>query len=101
MQPRYAYYFAHQHGLILRRQVLGSGMTDKELASLVRAGHWVVVRRCVRTTRTHWDSLDPYVGRPRLQVWAAIMLMQTPHIISHDSAAYLHSLPILEAEPRL
>ena len=67
----------------------------------MRGGRWVVVRRGVYTTRAHWESLDPYVGRPRLHVWAATMLMQTPHLVSHDSAAYLHGLPILEASPRL
>ena len=92
---------AHQHGLILRRQVLAAGMTVQEVAALVRSGEWVVVRRGVYTTRAHWESLDPYVGRPRLQVWAATLTMRMPHFLSHDSAAYLHDLAILEATPRL
>lgn len=101
MQPRFAYYLTHQHGLILRRQALAAGMTVAEIGALVRRGDWVVVRRGVYTTRARWAALDPYVGRPRLEVWAATLLMRTPHIVSHDSAAYLHGLPILDAGPRL
>lgn len=101
MQSRFAHYMARQHGLVLRRQVLAAGMTVQQLAALVRTGEWVVVRRGAYTTRAHWESLDPYIGRPRLQVWAATLTMKLPHFVSHDSAAYLHGLPILEAVPRL
>ncbi len=101
MQPGSAYYLAQQHCLILRRQARASGMTDDEITTLLRKGEWVAVRRGVYTTRLHWESLDPYVGQPRLEVWAALLLKQTPHIASHDSAAYLHDLAILEARPRL
>jgi hypothetical protein len=101
MQPRFAHYFIHQHGLILRRQALAAGMTPEQLKMLLRTREWVSVRRGVYTTGTHWESLDPYVGRPQLEVWAATLTTTTPHLVSHDSAAYLHGLPILEASPRL
>jgi len=101
MQLGPAYYLAQQHFLILRRQARASGMTDDEIVRLLRSGEWVAVRRGVYTTRTHWESLDPYVGRPQLEVWAALLMKQTPQIASHDSAAYLHELDILEARPRL
>ncbi len=101
MQPGSSYYFAQQHCLILRRQARASGMTDDEIAALLRHGEWVAVRRGVYTTGVYWDSLDVYAGRPRLEVWAALLTMQTPHIASHDSAAYLHQLAILEASPRV
>ena len=100
MQPTYAHYFAHQHGLILRRQALAAGLPPERVRSLLRSGEWVRVRTGVYTTRAHWESLDRYVGRPTLEVWAATLVMRTPHLISHDSAAYLHGLPILEARPR-
>lgn len=95
------YYMAHQHGLVLRRQALASGLSPEHVQRLVRRGEWVVVRRGVYTTRAHWESLDPYVGRPQLEVWAATSTTMSPHLVSHDSAAYLHRLPILEARPRL
>src|SRR4051812_13869095 len=101
MQPRFAYYLTHQHGLILRRQALAAGMTVQQLTVLLRRGEWVAVRRGVYTTRAHWDSLEPHVGRPRLEVWAATLTTRSPHSVSHDSAAYLHGLPILAATPRL
>jgi hypothetical protein len=101
MQSRIAYYLSRQHGLVLRRQALAAGMTSDEVARLVRTKEWVVVRRGVYTLRAHWESLDRYVGRPRLEVLAASLAMRMPHLISHDSAAYLLGLPILEAEPRL
>lgn len=101
MQPRFAHYLTHQHGLILRRQALAAGMTLKQISTLLRQREWVAVRRGVYTTRAHWESLDQYVGRPRLEVWAATLTTRTPHMISHDSAAYLHGLSILEARPRL
>jgi hypothetical protein len=92
---------SRQHGLVLRRQVLAAGMTPTEIAALLRRGEWVIVRRGVYTTRALWESLDPYVGRPRLEVLAALLTMRMPHFVSHDSAAYLHGLPILGATPRL
>jgi hypothetical protein len=101
MQPGSAYYFAQQHCLILRRQARASGMTDDEITALLRRGEWVAVRRGVYTTGLYWEALDPYVGRPRLEVWAALLIKQTPQIASHDSAAYLQELDILEAQPRL
>lgn len=101
MYPRFAHYFATQHGLILRRQALAAGATPDEVDGMVRRGTWIPVRRGVYTTQSMWQELDPYVGRPRLEVWAATLKMQTPRLISHDSAAYLHGLDILEARPRL
>jgi hypothetical protein len=101
MQPTHAYHFRHQHHLITRRQALASGFDADSLRKLLRSGEWVAVRRGVYTTRVHWESLDPYVGRPRLEVWAAVLVTRSFHAISHDSAAYLHGLPILEARPRI
>lgn len=95
------HYMARQHGLVLRRQALASGLPSDQVQRLVRDGEWVVVRRGVYATRAHYESLDPYVGRPQLEVWAATLTTRTPHLVSHDSAAYLLGLPILEARPRL
>lgn len=101
MYPRFGHYFGRQHHLILRRQALAAGATPDEVDRLVRRGDWIAVRRGVYTTQSVWQELDPYVGRPRLEVWAATLKMATPRLISHDSAAYLHGLDILEARPRL
>ena len=101
MQPPLWHHVAHQHGLITRRQALDSGVDPHRVRELLRRGEWVAVRRGVYCTRATWELLDPYVGRPRLEVWAAILVVRSFHAVSHDSAAYLLGLPILPATPRL
>lgn len=89
-----------QGGLVLRRQALKSGMSVEEIKRLVRRGEWVAVRRGVYTTRSLWEAIEPR-ERPLLEVRAASLNMVMPHVISHDSAALLHGMPVLEATPRL
>lgn len=101
MDERVAATLATQDGLILRRQALADGLTPQQLDGMLRRGEWVIVRHGVYTTRPIWESLDRFVGRPRLEALAASLNMVMPHVLSHDSAAYLHGLPILEATPRL
>ncbi len=88
-----------QHGLLLRRQALAAGLTALEVDRLRRTGEWVAVRRGVYTSRARWESLEPYVGRPRARVLAASLAMEVPHVMSHDSAALLLGLPVLLGEP--
>lgn len=90
-----------QNGLVLRRQALAAGLPPRQVDRLVRAGEWVAVRRGVYCAASLWASLDEYVGRPRLRAVAASRNMVVPHVLSHDSAALLHGLPILRAEPEL
>ncbi|MBB6627343.1 type IV toxin-antitoxin system AbiEi family antitoxin domain-containing protein [Nocardioides sp. KIGAM211] len=90
-----------QHGLLLRRQALGTGMSPEEVRRRVRAGEWVAVRRGVYTTAALWECLDVYVGRPLLVVRAASLNSVMPHVISHDSAALLHGLPLVWSPPAL
>ncbi|MGB0100666.1 MAG: type IV toxin-antitoxin system AbiEi family antitoxin domain-containing protein [Nocardioides sp.] len=101
MNQQIADVMCRQHGLVLRRQALAAGMGADHLARLLRTGEWVAVRWGVYTTAARWEAVDEYVGRPRLEALAASLGMVMPHVVSHDSAAYLHGLPILEARPRL
>ena len=101
MNARIAALMGHQNGLVLRRQALAAGLDERQVDRLVKAGEWVAVRRGVYCTAPLWDTLDEYVGRPRLRVIAASRNMIVPHVISHDSAALLHGLPILRAHPEL
>ena len=101
MTPEVAATMSAQHGLILRRQALATGMTADDVTRLLRSGEWVAVRWGAYATAALWGSLDEYVGRPRLEACAASLNMVMPHVMSHDSAAYLHDLAILEARPRL
>ncbi|WP_193612052.1 hypothetical protein [Nocardioides lijunqiniae] len=52
-------------------------------------------------TAVLWESLDVHVGRPLLRARAASRNMLVPHVMSHDSAALAHGLPILAAAPEL
>ena len=70
-------------------------MTARQVDALVRQCELVAVRRGVYTPRATWDSLDEYVGRPRLRGRAVSRSTRTPHVLSHDSAAHELGLPIL------
>lgn len=101
MNPQVAATMAAQHGLILRRHAIAAGLSADEVARLLRTEVWFAVRWGVYVNKARWESLDDYVGKPRLEALAASLGMVMPHVISHDSAAYLHGLSILEARPRL
>lgn len=100
VNPKVAAIMANQHGLILRRQVLAMGVPPERLTALLRRGEWVHVWRGVYAVRALWDSLDEYRGRPLLRVRAASLNMSMPHVISHDSAALLHGIRLLDEPPR-
>jgi len=91
---------AKQHGLILRRQAVARGMPPEQISALVRHCEWVAVWRGVYAVRALWESLDPYRGQPLLKVRAASLNMCVPHVISHDSAALLHGIRLLDEPPR-
>jgi hypothetical protein len=84
-----------QRGLVLRRQARHAGLTDEQVDRLVATGAWVTVRRGVYTTSAHWEILDERRGRRLLRAWAASLNMSMPHVLSHESAALAHDMPIL------
>jgi len=86
---------------VLRRQALRAGLAPLEIDRQVRAGEWVAVRRGVYVTSLLWDSLDEFVGRPRMRAMAASRNMFAFHALSHDSAALMHGIEILAASPEL
>lgn len=99
MTPDLAALRGRQHGLVLRRQAFATGLSGPEIDRLRRSGEWVAVRPGVYAAASLWESLDPYVGRPRLRALAASLAMQRPHVLSHDSAALLLGLPVLLGDP--
>ncbi len=101
MNAQTAALMGSQNGLVLRRQAVAAGLTPRQVDRLVAVGEWVAVRRGVYCTASLWATLDEHVGRPRLRAVAASRNMIVPHVLSHDSAALLHGLPILRAEPEL
>ncbi len=88
-----------QHGLVLRRQACAAGLSAPQVDRLRRTGEWVAVRPGVYASASLWQSLDEYVGRPRLRALAASLSMHHPHVLSHDSAALLLRLPVLLEQP--
>lgn len=88
---------ADQHGLITRRRALECGLDDRDIRQLLKRGEWVRLRRGVYAERATWEVLDPFRGLPLLRVRAARLVLQTPHVLSHDSAALIHGMGVPDA----
>jgi hypothetical protein len=101
MRPELAALAADQGGLVTRQQAKRAGYTERELHTLTKVGgRWVVVRWGVYMERDVWDAL----GRDGQLVTvdrAAHLVMRRTHVMSHDSAARIHGLPMLRHEPEL
>lgn len=102
MRPELAAHAAAQGGLVTRAQAFAAGYSTAELRSLTRThGPWVTVRRGIYAERSFWDSLEKYDERPATHARAASLTMTTAHVISHDSAAAVHGLPMLRPQKQL
>ena len=96
MRPPLTATAARQGGLITRRQAVEADYSERELRTLTAVnGAWVVVRRGVYVERQVWDAVDPFVGQMALRDRTAHLAMTQPHVLSHDSAARAHALPLL------
>ena len=96
MRPDLTVYADRQQGLVTRRQALIAGYEEHELRRLTSTnGPWLVVRRGVYIERERWAVLGPYDARSALRDRAAQLAMTVPHVLSHDSAARAHGLPML------
>jgi hypothetical protein len=73
-----------------RSDALADGMTDGELARLVRRGELTRLRRGSHVSET--DLSGPV--RHAALVAAAVADLRTPAVVSHLSAAVLHGLPL-------
>lgn len=99
MRPELLAHASLQHGLVTRRQAVAAGYTERELRTLTKAGGtWVVVRRGVYMERTTWDLLPAYGGEMAARDHAAHLVMVRTHLMSHDSAARAHGLPLLRPQ---
>jgi very-short-patch-repair endonuclease len=77
--------------LVLRRTAVAAGFSDDELAALVRRKEWARLRR-----GAYLDGLlpDDAVARHRLLVTATLAALRRPAVVSHQSAAIVHGLPL-------
>jgi hypothetical protein len=77
--------------LVLRREAVTAGWSDDELGRLVRAGDLTRLRR-----GAYVDSVLPAdeAAVHRLLVRATVTGLRRPAVVSHQSAAVLHGLPL-------
>jgi Transcriptional regulator, AbiEi antitoxin len=80
--------------LLLRREAIATGRSDDELARLVRAGELSRLRR-----GAYVDSVLPPDDAEvhRLLIHATLAGLRRPAVVSHQSAAVLHGLPLWDA----
>lgn len=95
MNPRIVAALATASGVLRREELLDLGASPSEIRRLVSTGDLLRLRRGVFTSGELWASLDEYAGRPLLLARAAIATMRRGWVLSHDSAAHAHALPIL------
>ena len=86
---------AANHGLLTRAQALDAGLSPGDIRRLLTCGELVLLRRGVYVLGSVWSELDEFQGRPRLRTRAAVRSMDRSWVVSHDSAAHEHRLPIL------
>jgi hypothetical protein len=77
--------------LVLRRDAIGRGWTDDELARLVRRGDWTRLRRGAYLDGALPQSL---AARHRLLIRATLSRLGRAAVVSHQSAAVLLGLPL-------
>lgn len=79
------------HALILRSSAVAAGFSDDELAALVRRKEWARLRR-----GAYLEGLvpDDDVELHRLLVRATLAAFRRPAVVSHQSAAVLHGMPL-------
>jgi hypothetical protein len=78
-----------QHGAFLRREALDLGYHDKEIARLVRLGHWVRIRHGAYVLRSLWDAADP-LARHLMRSRAAYRVASSEVVLSHTSSLAVH-----------
>jgi hypothetical protein len=77
--------------LLLRRDALGEGFSDDEIGRLTRGRTWTRLRR---GAYLNGDAPGGAAARHRLLVSATLGQLRRPAVVSHQSAAVLHGLPL-------
>ncbi|WP_340540793.1 type IV toxin-antitoxin system AbiEi family antitoxin domain-containing protein [Nocardioides sp. GXZ039] len=96
MYSRLRQILAANNGVVARSELLDAGLSPSRITELLTAGSIVAERRGVYVDGDLWASLDPYVGRPRLRIRAAVKTLNRGWVLSHDSAALETSMPLLD-----
>ena len=77
----------------LRKEAIASGLTDRDIARLVRAGEWHRIRHGAYCDGVLWRGLDP-AGRHMLLARAVVRQAQTDVVLSHVSAVPEYGGPV-------
>ena len=101
MNPRARATIARNGGFLTTVQAKDAGLTLGHIRSAVRAGELVTVRRGVYADAAAWAELDPFRGQPLLRARAALATMQRRSVLSHDSAALMHGLEVMDSHRSL
>ena len=91
--PEVAAVAAARGGVFLRRHALAGGYTDDEIRRLVSTKGWRRLRRGAYCEAQVWLRAD-VLEQHRMTVHAAIMVLQHPAVVSHQSAAVLLGLTL-------
>jgi hypothetical protein len=85
-------------GLVTRGQVLDSGLSPSRLTDLLSTRRLLPVPdvRGVYVDASVWAELDDFRGRPLARVRAVMMTKARVWALSHDSAALVHRMPLLD-----
>lgn len=89
---------ARGQGLVTTKELRVLGVDLRRVAVWVRQGRLVPVRRGIYTTRQLWESWDVYHARPLARIRAVERTLTLPHVLSHDSAALVHRVPLLRPQ---
>jgi hypothetical protein len=84
-------------GFITRIEALDAGLSAGEINSNVRQGRWVRIRRGVFADRGAWDALDRFREQPVLAARAALATMRRYSVLSHDSAALVQGMEVMDS----
>ncbi|GAA1947535.1 hypothetical protein GCM10009798_03300 [Nocardioides panacihumi] len=95
MTPRIIAELAANHGLITRKRALELGLSDGEVADLVRRGAWRRLRRGVYVLAEVDIAAVSFADRRRLTDRAACLAIRREFVRSHTTAMLELGVPIL------
>jgi hypothetical protein len=101
MNPRVHATIARNGGFITTPQAYDAGLSVGHLRHAISSGQLVPIRRGAYAEATLWHSLDPHRGQPLLRIRAALATMQRRSYPSHDSAALLSEMEVLDSHRSL
>ncbi len=79
--------------VILRREALAAGLSDRDLSRLVQRGELHRLRQGAYVAGARWRGED-LCGRHRLLARAVVTQAKSPVVVSHGSAMALHGGPL-------